>query len=456
MAITDTLGLLKSGGLSAVENVSRFLDKIELEDEAVNAFVEVDRARALDQARAVDEKIKRGQAGKLAGLAIAVKSNINVSGFRATCASKTLENYVAGYDATVVERIKKEDGIILGVTNMDEFACGSSGETSCFGPTRNPSALGRIPGGSSSGSAAAVAAGFCDIALGTDTGGSIRNPASHCGVIGFKPTYGLVPRYGLIDLAMSLDQIGPLSRDVSSAALMLDVVAGHNPRECTTLSNSKYAFSDNLSDDVSGFRVGFAKEFEEFTDPKIMEIIREKLDLLEELGAEIIDVKLPHLDKGLPTYYLTVFVEFFSATRKFDGRRYGFKIEDVCGDEVLRRILLGKYISQKEYSGRYYKKALQFRSLIKKDLQDALSGVDVIAGPTVPKLPHRIGDVIDDPLVMYGYDVLTVPTNLAGIPGGVIKAGEVGGIPVGLQIQSGQLGEQKILDLMFALEVACQ
>ncbi len=456
MAITDTLGLLKSGELSAVENVSRFLDRIELEDEAVNAFVDVDRERALEQARVVDEKIKKGQGGKLAGLAVAVKSNINVSGFRATCASKTLENYMAGYDATVVERIKKEDGIILGVTNMDEFACGSSGETSCFGPTRNPSALGRIPGGSSSGSAAAVAAGFCDIALGTDTGGSIRNPASHCGVIGFKPTYGLVPRYGLIDLAMSLDQIGPLSRDVPSAALMLDVVAGHNPRECTTLSNGKYAFSDNLSDDVSGFRVGFAKEFEEFTDPKIMEIIREKLDLLEGLGAEIIDVKLPHLDKGLPTYYLTVFVEFFSATRKFDGRRYGFKIEDVCGDEVLRRILLGKYISQKEYSGRYYKKALQFRSLIKKDLQDALSGVDVIAGPTVPKLPHRLGDVIDDPLVMYGYDVLTVPANLAGIPGGVIKAGEVGGIPVGLQIQSRQLGEQKILDLMFALEVACQ
>ncbi len=308
-----------------MENVSRFLDRIELEDKAVNAFVEVDRERALDQARAVDEKIKKGHAGKLAGLAIAVKSNINVSGFRATCASRTLENYVAGYDATVVERIKKEDGIILGVTNMDEFACGSSGETSCFGPTRNPSALGRIPGGSSSGSAAAVAAGFCDIALGTDTGGSIRNPASHCGVIGFKPTYGLVPRYGLIDLAMSLDQIGPLSRDVSSAALMLDVVAGHNPRECTTLSNGVFDFSDNLSDDVSGFRVGFAKEFEEFTDPKIMEIIREKLDLLSELGAEIIDVKLPHLDKGLPTYYLTVFVEFFSATRKFDGRRYGLR-----------------------------------------------------------------------------------------------------------------------------------
>ncbi|MFQ5975693.1 MAG: Asp-tRNA(Asn)/Glu-tRNA(Gln) amidotransferase subunit GatA [Candidatus Hydrothermarchaeales archaeon] len=446
--------MIKSDGLSAEENVSSYFDKMDKESKAVNAFIEIDRERALNRAREVDEKIKRGRAGKLAGLAIAIKSNINVRGFRATCASKTLENYVSGYDATVIERIKREDGIIIGVTNMDEFACGSSGETSFFGPTRNPAALGRIPGGSSSGSAAAVAAGFCDIALGSDTGGSIRNPASHCGVVALKPTYGLVPRYGLIDLAMSLDQIGPLSKDVRNTALMLDVIAGPNPRECTTLSNGKFEFLDNLNRDVSGFRIGFAKEFEEFTDPKIMKIIRGKLELLEELGAKIVDVKLPHLDKGLPTYYLTVFVEFFSATRKFDGRRYGYKIEEVCGEEVLRRILLGRYISQKEYSGRYYKKALQFRSLIKKDLQDALADVDVIAGPTVPKLPHRIGDVIEDPLVMYAYDVLTVPTNLAGIPGGVIKAGEVGGIPVGLQIQSKQLGEQKILDLMYALEEA--
>ena len=444
--------MLKTGDISARENVSSYLDKIEAENKMINAFVDIDRERAIKQALEVDRKIKRGEAGKLAGLAIAIKSNINVQGLRATCASRTLENYTAGYDATVVERIKAEDGIIIGITNMDEFACGSSGETSCFGPTLNPSALGRIPGGSSSGSAAAVAAQFCDIALGTDTGGSIRNPASHCGVIGFKPTYGLVPRYGLIDLAMSLDQIGPLSRDVASSALMLDVIAGSNPKECTTIPNGKYNFSENLNKDVRGIKIGYAKEFEEFTDPKITKKITKKLDLLEELGAEIIDIELPHLDKGLPTYYLTVFVEFFSATRKFDGRRYGKKIEDVCGEEVLRRIMLGKYISQKEFSGQYYKKALQFRSLIKKDLQDALSNVDVIAGPTVPKLPHRIGDVIEDPLVMYGYDVLTVPTNLAGIPGGVIKAGEVDGIPVGLQIQSKQLGEQKILDLMYSLE----
>lgn len=451
MAIT-ALESIKSGELTAEENVSRHLEEIQKRDKKINAFIEVNGDYALEKAREVDKKIKEGKAGKLAGLAIAIKSNMNVRGFRATCASKTLENYISGYDAVVIEHIKREDGIIIGMTNMDEFACGSSGETSYFGPTQNPSAFGRIPGGSSSGSAASIAANFCDIALGSDTGGSIRNPASHCGVIGLKPTYGLVPRYGLIDMAMSLDQIGCLSADVYSTALMLEVIAGPNPKECTTLAVDKIEYSKHLNGDLSGYKIGFAREFEEFTDPKIMGVINRELEELQGLGAEVVEVKLPHLDKGLPTYYLTVFVEFFSATRKFDGRRYGHKIEEVCGREVLRRILLGRYISQKEYTGRYYKKALQFRSLIKRELQDALKDVDAIAGPTVPKLPHKIGDVIEDPLVMYGYDILTVPTNLAGIPGGVIKAGEVEGIPVGLQLQTKQLEEQKILNIMYALE----
>lgn len=439
--------------MTAEENVSRYLEKIKKEDKKLNAFIELN-PNALADAREVDRKLKQNKAGRLAGLAIAIKSNINVRSLRASCASKTLENYVSTYDATVIERIKREDGIIIGMTNMDEFACGSSGETSYFSATNNPAAMGRIPGGSSSGSAAAVAANFCDIALGSDTGGSIRNPASHCGVVGLKPTYGLVPRYGLIDLAMSLDQIGPIARDVRSAALMLEVIAGYNPRECTTLNVPKQEYSKNLSRNITGYKIGFAKEFEEFTDPEIMSVIRKALDKLENLGAEIVDVRLPNLGKGLSTYYLTVFVEFFSATRKFDGRRYGYKIEEVCGREVLRRILLGKYISQKEYSGKYYKKALQFRSLIKQELLTALSGVDIIAGPTVPKLPHELGTKIEDPLVMYGYDVLTVPANLAGIPGGVVKAGKVDGIPVGLQMQGKPLEEQKVLNAMYALEGA--
>lgn len=431
---------------SAVENVSRYLEKIK--KDKTNSFLKINK-NALKDAKEIDKK--KGKAGKLAGLAIAIKSNINVRGLHATCASKTLEDYICGYDATVIERIKREGGIIVGMTNMDEFACGSSGETSSFGPTQNPAAKGRIPGGSSSGSAAAVAGGLCDIALGSDTGGSIRNPASHCGVVGLKPTYGLVPRYGLIDLAMSLDQIGPISDDVYKAALMLEIISGPNKKEGTTLKISSN-YSKNLSSDISGYKIGIAGEFDELTDPGIMAEINKSIKKLERRGAEIVDVTLPNLDKGLPTYYLTVFVEFFSATRKFDGRRYGKKIEDVCGKEVLRRILLGKYISQKEFTGKYYKKALQFRSLIKADVQEALKNVDVIAGPTVPKLPHKLGEDMTNPLVMYAYDVMTVPANLAGIPAGVIKSGEVRGVPVGLQIQGRALFEQKILNVMHALE----
>jgi aspartyl-tRNA(Asn)/glutamyl-tRNA(Gln) amidotransferase subunit A len=431
---------------SAFENVSRYMERIK--KDSTNSFIEINE-NALDDAKKVDKKGEK--AGKLAGLAIAIKSNINVRGLRTTCASKTLEDYVAGYDAAVIERIKKEGGVIVGMTNMDEFACGSSGETSYFGQTENPAAKGRIPGGSSAGSAASIAANLCDIALGSDTGGSIRNPASHCGVVGFKPTYGRVPRYGLIDLAMSLDQIGPVSRDVKSTALMLEVISGFNRKEGTTLK-AKNGYMKNLSPDISGYKIGVVKEFERLTDPKITKEINKSIKTLEKKGAEIVDVNLPNLDKGLPTYYLTVFVEFFSATRKFDGRRYGKKIEDVCGREVLRRILLGKYISREEFTGKYYKKALQFRSLIKAEVQEALKDVDVIAGPTVPKLPHKLGEEITDPLVMYAYDVLTVPANLAGIPAGVIKAGEVNGVPVGLQIQGKPLAETQILNVMYASE----
>ncbi len=441
---------LRTGAVSAQENVARYLEAIEERDREVNAFIELN-PRAEEEARRVDEKVRRGEAGKLAGLVIAVKSNINVRGLRATCASKTLENYVSPYDATVIERIRREDGVIIGMTNMDEFACGSSGETSYFGATQNPSARGRIPGGSSSGSAAAVAAKFADLALGSDTGGSIRNPASHCGVVGVKPTYGLVPRHGLIDLAMSLDQIGPLARDVRSAALLLEVIAGYSDREATTIRAEGESYSSQLSADLSDMKIGFAREFEEYTAGEIIREVKHALSKLEAQGASVVEVELPSLEKALPTYYLTVFVEFFSATRRYDGRRYGYRIEEVCGEEVLRRIMLGRYISRKEYSGRYYRRALQFRSLIKREMLEVLRSVDLIAGPTTPKLPHRLGESLT-PLEMYAYDLLTVPANLAGIPAGVIKAGEVRGIPVGLQLQAGPLKEQKILNAMYALE----
>ena len=450
----EKLDAIRRGELSAVENVQRALERIKKQDKRIKAFIELN-PNALAEAETIDRKLKRGgRVGKLAGLAIGVKSNLNVTGLRATCASRTLEDYISTYDAEVVKRVRAEGGIVVGMNNMDEFACGSSGETSAFGPTDNPAAPGHIPGGSSSGGAAAIAAGMCDLCLGTDTGGSIRNPASHCGVIGIKPTYGLVPRQGLIDLGMSLDQIGSLAPDVHGAALLLEVIAGKNPNECVMLDVPNVSYIDKLNGgDLKGVRVGVSPKFAELTEPKVVDVIDGAVGRLRDLGAEIVEVELPHLEKGLPAYYLIVSVEFFSATRKFDGRKYGKRIEEVCGEEVLRRILRGRYISRKEYRGKYYQRALQVRTLIRQELMTALERVDVIVGPTVPKLPHKLGTALT-PMEMYAYDYLTIPANLAGICGGVIKAGEVGGIPVGLQIQGKVLGEPDVLKVMRALEAA--
>ncbi len=428
-------------------DIKKKIEEVEKEDKQINSFVSFD-------VEGVSRKNISSE-GKLSSLVVGIKSNINVEGLVVSAGSKTLEDYVSPYDASVVGRIKKEGGRIMGMLNMDEFACGSSGESSFFGATDNPKSPGHITGGSSSGSAAAVAAGFVDVSLGTDTGGSIRNPASHCGIVGFKPTYGVVSRYGLIDLAMSLDQIGPLARDVKSASILLEAIAGHDHRDETSLELDQgfYRFSENLDPNVKNMKLGYAREFDELIQDKgIKKIIHKALDKLGSEGAEIVDVSLPNLEIALPTYYLNVFVEFFSATRKYDGRRYGYKIEDVCGEEVLRRILLGKYISKEEYRGRYYRKALMARSIIRKELSDALSGVDVLISPTVPKLPHKIGSDIKDPLVMYAYDVFTVPVNLAGIPAGSVPAGEVEGIPTGLQVIGDALNDQAVLNVMAGFE----
>lgn len=428
-------------------DISTDLARIEEEDKKINSFILFDKERITDKDRAKE--------GTLKGLKIAVKSNLCVKGMITSCASRTLENYVSPYDATVVERIKASGATILGMTNMDEFACGSSGETSYYGPTQNPSAMGHIPGGSSSGSAAAIAAGFADCALGTDTGGSIRNPASHCGIVGFKPTYGVVSRYGLIDLAMSLDQIGPLAKDTATCAKLLEAIAGHDHRDATSLALDRkfYSFTSSLNPSLKDVKVGYAKEFDELiSDQGIRKAVHSSLDRMSSAGAQIVDVSLPNLGIAIPTYYLNVYVEFFSGTRKYDGRRYGYRIEEACGEEVLRRILLGSYISQKEFSGRFYRKALQARSVLRRDLSNALKDVDVLAGPTVPKLPHKLGAKIEDPRVMYAYDIFTVIANLAGIPAGVVPAGKVGGIPTGLQIMGDVLCDQKVLNVMAGLE----
>lgn len=447
--------LIKNHEITALDNLDLFCKNIDRNNGSYNAFLEINKSSAIKCAADIDSRIKNGEkVGKLAGMVVGVKSNINVENFHITAASKTLENYIGSYDATVVKRIKEEDGIIIGMTNMDEFAAGSSTETSYFGHTENPAAMGRIPGGSSGGSAVAVASEMCDLSIGSDTGGSIRNPASHCGVMGFKPTYGVVSRQGLLDLAMSFDQIGPFARDAGGAALMLDVIGGYDETECTSMDWNLPSFSgvvEKSGDSMKGIRLGVVKQFFDVSDDKIVSIIEESIDKMREMGAEVVELSFDYTDLCLPTYYLINYVEFFSATRKYDGRKYGHRIEDVCGEEVLRRIHMGSYISQKEFSGKYYKKALQARSLIRREVNNLLKDVDALVGPTVPKLPHKIGTTLE-PMDMYSYDVLTVIANLAGIPAASMPAGDVGGIPVGLQVQAKHKDDSKILEIMAALE----
>jgi len=423
--------------MKTIEKLKRYLDEIEKNDKQrkkINAFLQLN-----------PNPMSFGR-GKLNGKVIAVKANINVKGLNASCASKTLENYKSPYDASVIEKIKDAGGIIIGMTNMDEFACGASGETSAFGICQNPAALGLIPGGSSSGSAAAVAASFCDMALGSDTGGSIRNPASHCGVVGIKPTYGSVSRYGLIDLSMSLDQIGPIAKNVDDAALLLDVIQGKDEKDSImrippARSKEKKQLTIGLLD-LSGLKV----------DDRINKLIDKKIrKVAEKNNWKIKKVKLNYLDLGVATYYALVYVEFFSATRRFDSRKYGKRIGDVAGPEVLRRILGGSEISKAEYAGRYYHLALKAKKLIEKEFEKAFKQVDAIVCPTVPRLPHKIGEQISVK-EMYGYDILTVPANLAGICAISVPCGKIDNVPVGLQIMCDKFQEAKMIEVAKGVE----
>ncbi len=431
--------------MNAQEKVKEYLAKIRKEDGKIHAFLYLNE-KAIEEAKAIDERVKKtGKKGKLYGQVIAVKSNINVKGMICNCASKVLDNYVAPYDATVIEKIRAEDGVIIGMTNCDEFAAGSSGENSAFGPTQNPIASGRIPGGSSSGSAVAVAAGFCDVALGSDTGGSIRAPASHCGIVGMKPSYGAVSRYGLIDLSMSLDQIGPLAKNVVDAALLFEVIVGKDER-------------DTMSKDISGekkqekIRVGVVKV--KGIDPKIQKIVDARVaELVKKKKWSVQEIALEHIELAVQTYYPLMYSEFYSGTRRFDGRRYGKKIEEMCGKEVLRRILGGSEITKAELAGAYYRKALEIKELIAQEFEEAFGKVDCIVLPTCPNLPWKIGEgdtmSIEE---VYASDALTIPANLAGICSVVVPAGKVEGIPVGMQVMCGKGEDWKMLGIAGKME----
>ena len=437
MNLKQKVQQIKKGEFSAVENVIQFGEKIKKDNKKLNIFLHLND-EAIDEAKEIDSRIKKGKkVGKLVGLCVAIKSNICVKHMITNCASKVLEDFTASYDATVIQKLKSEDAIVIGMVNMDEFACGASGETSAFGSTKNPSNLELIPGGSSSGSAAAVAADFCDFALGSDTGGSIRNPASHCGVVGLKPTYGVVSRYGLLDMAMSFDQIGPLARTSEDAELILSVIKGQDNLDSTTEDGKYLSKSKKI--------IGLV-DTSDFAAPEINKIIEEKAkELAKKKGFKIKNVKLP-LDISIETYYLMVYVEFFSSTRKYDGRRFGKAIDKFGGPEVQRRIIGGSEITRAEFEGKFYREALRAKNHIMNEFKKLFEEVDLIILPTVPKLAHKIGEEISTK-EMYSYDVFTTLANIAQIPAISVPAGEIEGKKLGLQILADKFNDKRIFEL---------
>jgi aspartyl-tRNA(Asn)/glutamyl-tRNA(Gln) amidotransferase subunit A len=450
----------------AVAHFAR-IDKL---DATVKAFLNVTKDCALAQARLVDEKRKQGgKLGALAGVPVALKDNIQLKGVETTCGSKILKGHIAAYDATVTERLKAADAVIVGKTNLDEFAMGSSTENSAFQKTTNPWDPACVPGGSSGGSAAAAAARMCAFSLGSDTGGSIRQPAAFCGVVGLKPTYGLVSRYGLVAFASSLDQIGPFARTVEDAELALSVIGGHDPRDTTSAANAPAAPAP-AHKDLKGLRIGLPKEyFIDGLDPEIEKSVRDAVAVLKALGAEIKEVSLPHTKYAIAAYYIIAPSEASSNLARFDGIRYGFidkgatNLQEVYemtrgagfGSEVKRRIMLGTYALSSGYYDAYYSKAQRVRTLMADDFREAFKQVDIIAAPTTPTPPFRFGEKTNDPIAMYLSDVFTIPSNMAGnasvsIPCGMSKTG----LPLGLQLIADVFQEKKMLSAAKAYEAA--
>ena len=461
---------VRSGGRSAASVVEEHLAAIAVLDGELHAFLTVlaDQARA--DAAAVDAAVGAGEdPGPLAGVPVALKDNLCTRGVPTTCSSRILEHWRPPYDATVVGRLRAAGAVVVGKTNLDEFAMGSSTENSAFGPTRNPYDLARVPGGSSGGSAVAVAAGLAALALGSDTGGSIRQPASFCGVVGMKPTYGTVSRYGLVAFASSLDQIGPFARSVADAALLHDVVAGHDPMDSTSLDRPAPATAAAAAGEgVEGLRIGLLAEFVEDVDPSVAGAVRAGAEALAAAGASVEEVSVPQLHFGLPAYYLIAPAEASSNLARYDGVRYGLRVDapDVeamnratreagFGPEVKRRIMLGTYALSAGYYDAYYGQAQKVRTLIIAAFDDAYRRFDALIGATAPSTAFPIGAKVDDPLQMYLSDVCTIPSNLAGHPAMSVPFGaDAGGLPIGVQVLAPALGEATMLRVAGALEVA--
>lgn len=469
LTIHEARKLLDAGEISATELTQAVIDRILAVDNAVKAYLTLTPEEALEQARAADAARREGRSSPLLGIPVAIKDIICTAGIPTTCGSRILENFIPPYDATAVVRLKAAGAVLLGKTNTDEFAMGSSTENSAFFPTHNPWDLTRVPGGSSGGSAAAVAAGECLGALGTDTGGSVRQPAAFCGIVGLKPTYGRVSRYGLVAFASSLDQIGVMTKDVTDAAIMLGVIAGHDPLDSTSLDVPVPDYTAALTGEIRGVRVGVPKEyFIPGMQPEVEDAVRAALEVLADLGAEIVEISLPHTDYALPVYYLIAPAEASANLARYDGVRYGLRVvgdslEDTYkqtrgqgfGPEVKRRIMLGTYALSAGYYDAYYLKAQKVRTLIKGDFDRAFEQVDVIVAPTTPTTAFRIGEKVDDPIQMYLSDVFTLSMNLAGICGLSLPCGfDHQGLPIGMQVMGPALGEMAVLRVAYAYEQA--
>lgn len=460
--------LLANKKISAVELTKAVYERIEKVEDKIKAYVTITKEEALKQAKAADERIKNNQnVTPLTGIPIAIKDNMCTKGILTTCSSKILANYIPPYDATVVSKIKEAGAVIIGKTNMDEFAMGSSTENSGIHPTYNPWNLETVPGGSSGGSAAAVAADETILATGSDTGGSIRQPASFCGVVGFKPTYGRVSRYGLVAFASSLDQIGPITKDVTDTAILMNILAGHDPKDSTSVSLPVPDYRKALIDNVAKMKIGYIRELlGQGIDKEVKGTIHEAMKKFEELGAELIEVSLPTFEYAVATYYLIAPAEASSNLARYDGVKFGYRNKEAkellsmyyhtrregFGKEVKRRIMLGTYALSAGYYEAYYLKALKVRTLIKQDFDKALEKCDVLISPVSPTVAFKIGEKIADPLSMYLSDIATIPINLAGLPAISIPCGQSHGLPVGLQIIGKAFDEETILRVAFTFE----
>jgi aspartyl-tRNA(Asn)/glutamyl-tRNA(Gln) amidotransferase subunit A len=460
--------MLVTGEVSAVNICEDVFSRIRDVEEQVRAYVTLTEDIAFRNAEEVDKKIARGEKiPPLAGIPVAIKDNMCIKGIKTTCSSKILENYYPVYTSTAAQRALDQLIVLTGKTNLDEFAMGSSTENSAFHVTNNPWRAGTVPGGSSGGSAAAVAAGEAVMALGSDTGGSIRQPASLCGVVGFKPTYGLVSRYGLVAFASSLDQIGPITKDVADCALLLNCICGHDRKDSTSIEAGAQDYTKALTKNIEGLRMGILTEFmSEGVEPEVRTAVEDACKLMQELGAIVEETSLPHADYALSAYYIIAPAEASSNLARFDGVRYGYRTEQAenilemymktraegFGDEVKRRIMLGTYALSAGYYAAYYGQAQKIRTLILEDFKKAFEHFDVLLAPTSPTVAFAIGEKAADPLQMYLSDVCTIPVNLAGIPGISVPCGLAQGLPIGLQIMGKAFDEETILKVAYAFE----